>query len=78
MWNLKDFESVYERYKSSGLCIKYFCRNEGIAENKFYYWRNKHKSLEGNSIPTSGFVPIVFKSGGTPITKVNSPAKTSP
>ena len=77
MWNLQDFESMYERYKSSGLCIKYFCRNEGIAENKFYYWRNKHKTLERKFAPPSDFVPIVFNSGGTPMGKANCSEKPS-
>jgi len=65
MWNLKDFESVYERYRSSGLCVKYFCQNEGIAENKFYYWRNKQKSLERAFNQPTGFVPIVFNNNST-------------
>lgn len=39
MWNLKEFESIYFRYESSGLKVRDFCANEVINEAKFYYWQ---------------------------------------
>ena len=66
MWNLKEFEHVYDRYKLSGLRVKDFCLNEFISENRFYYWQKKCKDLQRKSEQPSGFVPIVFN---------NSPAQ---
>ncbi len=41
MWNLKEFESIYSRYESSGLKVRDYCANEVINEAKFYYWQKK-------------------------------------
>jgi len=60
MWNLKEFESIYDRYKLSGLRVKDFCINECISENKFYYWQKKRRDQQRESEQPSGFVPIVF------------------
>ena len=60
MWNLKEFESVYDRYKKSGLRVKDFCMNECISENKFYYRQKRLKKQQGKeSAQPSGFVPLV-------------------
>ncbi len=32
MWNLKEFESIYSRYESSGLKVHDFCTNEVIMK----------------------------------------------
>jgi hypothetical protein len=40
MWNQKEFESVYDRYKLSGLPVKEFCANEGIYASRFYYCKH--------------------------------------
>lgn len=66
MWNLKEFESVYGRYKKSGLQVKDFCMNECISENKFYYRQKRLKKQQGKaSAQPSEFVPIVFHHGQT-------------
>jgi hypothetical protein len=66
MWNLKEFESIYSRYQSSGLRVKDFCGNECISLSRFFYWQKKlkqdHKELER----PSGFVPLVLNSTGSP------------
>lgn len=41
MWTLKQFETIYDRYQSSGLRLKDFCQNECILESKFYYWQRR-------------------------------------
>jgi hypothetical protein len=46
MWNLKEFESVYGRYKKSGLRVKDFCMNECISENKFCYRQKRLKKQQ--------------------------------
>lgn len=59
MWNLKAFELIYSRYKSSGLKVRDFCANEVINEAKFYYWQKK---LREQKLPAQSFVPIVLDS----------------
>lgn len=63
MWNLKDFESIYSRYESSGLKVRDFCTNEVIInEAKFYYWQKK---LRVSKLPSASFVFIVPVSNST-------------
>lgn len=59
MWNLKEFESIYSRYESSGLKVRDFCANEVINEAKFDYWQKK---LRESKLPVQSFVPIVLGS----------------
>ena len=65
MWNLKEFESVYGRYKKSGLRVKDFCMNECISENKFYYRQKRLKKQGKESAQPSEFIPIFFHQGQT-------------
>lgn len=67
MWNQKKFESVYDRYKLSGLSVKDFCINEGIYESKFFYWQKKLRDQQQESTISSSFIPIVLNSAQTPI-----------
>lgn len=62
MWNLKEFESIYSRYESSGLKVRDFCANEVINEAKFYYWQKK---LRVSKLSAPSFVPIVPVSNST-------------
>ncbi len=71
MWNQKEFESVYDRYKLSGLSVKDFCANEGIYASRFYYWQKKLKDQQLESERPSGFVPIIFNKPQTPINNTN-------
>ncbi len=41
MWTIQQFEEIFDRYQSSGLRIKEFCRNESIVESRFYYWQKR-------------------------------------
>ncbi|WP_394368610.1 IS66 family insertion sequence element accessory protein TnpA [Bacteroides nordii] len=50
MWNLKEFESIYLRYESSGLKVRDFCTNEVINEAKFYYWQKKLRAFSEVSV----------------------------
>lgn len=75
MWNQKEFESVYNRYKSSGLQVKDFCFNEGIYTSKFYYWKKKRRDQQLESESPSGFIPIVFNTVKTPISKTDCEKK---
>ena len=60
MWTLQQFEEIFDRYQSSGLRIKEFCRNESIVESRFYYWQKRLQEHNYITARESGFVPIVF------------------
>lgn len=57
MLNETKFLELYHRHRESGLTITDFCKNEGIAESTFYYWRKK---LEDKRRPKD-FIPLVVK-----------------
>ena len=76
MWNQKEFESVYNRYKQSGLPVKDFCINEGIYQSRFYYWQKKLKDQQQEADQPSGFVPIIFNKPQTPINNTIYGGKT--
>ena len=60
MWTLQQFEEIFDRYQSSGLRIKEFCRNDSIVESRFYYWQKRLQEHNYRTGRESGFVPIVF------------------
>jgi len=35
------WQMVFETFKSSGLSIRRFCKQEGLTEASFYFWRKK-------------------------------------
>lgn len=65
MWNLKEFESIYSRYQSSGLRVKDFCCNECISLSRFFYWQKKLKQAQKELERPYGFVPLVLNSTGS-------------
>jgi hypothetical protein len=50
--------SLLKRQKESGLSIKSFCSNEGIAPSTFYYWKKKINK----DTPGQRFIPLVVQS----------------
>ena len=63
MLNSSKFIKLQERQKESGLSVRGFCSNEGIAPSSFYYWLKKINN-EANG---KRFIPLVVKSAGTSI-----------
>jgi hypothetical protein len=57
MSNSSKFISLLERQKESGLSVRGFCSNEGIAPSTFYYWQKKIRK----STPGPGFIPMVVQ-----------------
>jgi hypothetical protein len=58
MTTIAKFARLIERQKESGLSVRSFCSNEGIAPSTFYYWQKKiRKQLGGER-----FIPLVVKS----------------
>ena len=60
MLNTSKFLKLQERQKESGLSVRGFCSNEGIAQSSFYYWLKKINN-EANG---KRFIPLVVKSAG--------------
>lgn len=51
------FLTLQNRQQESGLNVRAFCSNEGIAPATFYYWLKK---LQNNK-QSKGFIPLVVK-----------------
>ena len=41
-----SFHELLTRHKESGLTVRDFCSNEGIAESVYYYWQKKLRKKE--------------------------------
>lgn len=52
------FITLLNRQQESGLSVKDFCSNEGIAKSSFYYWKKK---LRRNPRPKR-FIPLMVES----------------
>jgi len=65
------FLKLYQRQQESGLSVRDFCSNEGIAYSTFYYWYKKTRPKRGKQ----EFIPLVVKpSQGVPTQSyVNTP-----
>ena|SRR5665648_207905 len=63
MLNSSKFVKLQERQKESGLSVRSFCSNEGIAPSSFYYWQKKIRN-EANG---KRFIPLVVKSAETSV-----------
>ena len=67
MTTISKFTRLIERQKESGLSVKSFCSNEGIAPSTFYYWQKKiRKQSVGER-----FIPLVVKSTAATFNPVN-------
>ncbi len=52
---------LLERHKESGLSVRRFCVNEGIAPSTFYYWQKKlRKEAAGGH-----FIPLLVRAPGS-------------
>ena len=50
-----SFQELLNRRKESGLTVRDFCLNEGIAESIYYYWLKKLKKREAQP---KEFIPL--------------------
>jgi hypothetical protein len=54
---------LLERHKESGLSVKSFCSNEGIAPSTFFYWQKKLRKKD-----TGGhFIPLLVRAPGSAV-----------
>jgi len=51
------------RQVASGLSVRAFCRQEGVGEPSFYFWRRKIRTRDAEPAPaaTPAFVPAVVR-----------------
>lgn len=62
-WTLDYFKILYDQYKSSGVSVREFCNEQGLKENRFYYWMNILKKRAIPSLnPSNEFLPISHES----------------
>ena len=52
---------LLQRQKESGLSVKSFCSNEGIAPSSFYYWKKKLR----NDATSGRFIPLLVRAPGS-------------
>jgi hypothetical protein len=55
------YKELLDHQQESGLTIKEFCSNQGIAVATFHYWKKKLRKKPGSK----NFIPIVVKSGSS-------------
>ena len=72
--NDTSFLELLNRRKESGLTIRDFCSNEGIAESKYYYWMNKHNR---KAAQPREFIPLVV-GNHLPVQRRNQLSLSSP
>jgi hypothetical protein len=66
------FLKILRRQEESGLIVKEFCTNEGIAPSSFYYWKKK---LKKNNNARADFIPLVIKPSQSYSDKNHSPVQ---
>lgn len=58
-WTLDYFKLLYKEYTTCGVSVRDFCREQGIQENRFYYWIKKLKSQTVSTLESPReFIPI--------------------
>lgn len=59
------FYELIRLQQDSGLTVREFCSNEGVAPSTFYYWRKKLQSSKGKK----NFIPLIVKSSESSLTQ---------
>jgi hypothetical protein len=50
-----------ERWQSSGLTQRAYCRKARINHNGFYYWLNRFNEHIGREAAPAGFIPVLVQ-----------------
>ena len=61
MLNSSKMTVFLERQKESGLSVRSFCSNEGLAPSSFYYWKKKLRKED----PAGRFIPLLVRAPGS-------------
>jgi len=62
------YRELLDQQQESGLTIKEFCSNQGVATATFHYWKKKLRKKPGSK----NFIPIVVKSGSSLVPASNN------
>ncbi len=58
-WTLDYFRILYSEYLKANISVRDFCQEQGISENRFYYWTKKLKcNAVANIEQPKSFIPI--------------------
>ena len=58
-WTLDYFKILYNEYAASGVSLRVFCKEQGIKENRFYYWVKTLKRQAVSALDSPrGFIPL--------------------
>jgi transposase-like protein len=68
------FRELIEEQYESGLTIKEFCSNYGIARSTFHYWKKKLNKKPGRK----DFIPLIVKPSGMALPKGSACSEISP
>jgi transposase-like protein len=59
------WREILGRQAVSGLSVRAFCRQEGIGEPSFYFWRRAIRTRDAGPPPAPTFVPAVVRGAET-------------
>ena len=54
----KFWQMVFETFSNSGLSVRQFCKNEGLNESGFYYWKKKLQASSYKSQNSYDDLPV--------------------
>ena len=58
-WTSDYFSILYGEYLKAGISVRDFCKEQGIREDRFYYWTKKLKcKAVANIDQPKSFIPI--------------------
>ena len=53
-----EIKLLLEKFDSSGLSAKEFCKTHNISEGGFYKWKARHKNKSKQTQKSGGFAPV--------------------
>lgn len=67
MNNKREWESLINKWRKSGLSQSEYCRKVGIRPNRFWYWRKKLEGSTTESKHDNQFISLIPESGESQI-----------
>jgi len=71
------WQMVFETFSNSGLSVRQFCKNEGLNESGFYYWKKKLRASSYKSPNCDDDLPVESEHKNSPdFIRVSLPQST--